>query len=113
MLAQKGLSQPAPPTDPGPFAFAVPGTVDELLAATGFAEIEVGEIEFTVGAPSLEDWWEHHRSQSASLAAVTAGLAPKEHYELRDAFDEAYGPFVGEGGAVSAPAVAIVAHAEA
>jgi hypothetical protein len=42
-----------------------------------------------------------------------AGLAPAEHYKLRDAVDAAYAPYVREDGSVEIPARALVAAAGA
>ncbi len=113
VLVAQGLAQVPPPEVPGPFSFAAPGTVDALLAATGFAEIHVGAVDFPIGAESLDEWWEHHRQQSVALAQATGDLSPKAHYELRDAFDAAFAPFVQPDGTVVAPARALVASAEA
>ena len=113
LLIERGHAQPSPPDIPGPFSFAVPGTVDELLAAAGFAEVEVGTVDFALGAASLEDWWEHNRNQSVLLSELLPRLSPKEHYELRDAFDEAFAPYVQTDGAVAVPARALVASATA
>ena len=113
VLVARGLLQPSPPDLPGPFSFGAPGTVDELLAATGFQDVEVSAVEFTMGAASLEEWWEHHSDQSVTLAEAVRGLSPKEHYELRDAFDAAYAAYVQADGTVVVPASALVAAASA
>lgn len=113
VLGAQGLSQPPPPGVPGPFSFAAPGVVEELLAATGFTDAEVAPLDFTMGAPSPDEWWEHHRQQSVALAEAVRGLSPKEHYELRDAFDAAFAPFTGADGTVAVPARALVAAATA
>jgi ubiquinone/menaquinone biosynthesis C-methylase UbiE len=113
VLLARGLIKPVLAGVPGPFSFAEPGTVEELLAATGFADIEAGTLDFAMGAPSLDDWWEHHRNQSVTLSEVVQDLSPKEHYELRDAFDDAFAPFVDDEGVVTVPAQALVAMASA
>lgn len=113
VLVARGLSTPPPADVPGPFSFAVPGTVEELLAATGFSDIESQPLDFAMHAPSLDDWWEHNRNQSVSLADAVRDLSPKDHYELRDAFDAAFAPFADASGAVTIPARALVARASA
>ncbi len=113
LLIERGLAEPSPPGTPGPFSFAVPGTVEELLAAAGFASVRVEAVDFTLGAPSPDDWWEHHRNQSVLLAETLPRLSPKDHYELRDAFDAAFAPFVQDDGSVAVPARALMAAAEA
>ena len=113
VLVAQGLGQPPAPDVPGPFSFAAPGVVEELLAATGFADGQVTTVEFPMGAATLDDWWEHHRRQSVTLAEAVRDISPKDHYELRDAFDSAFAPFVQPDGAVVVPASALVAAAEA
>ena len=113
VLARQGLAPAIPPGTPGPFAFGPDGVAHNLLAVAGFADIEVAFVDFSVGAASIDDWWEHHNNQSVTLAAAISGISPKAHYELRDAFDAAYADYVGAGGAVSVPARALVASASA
>ena len=112
LVAQDLVQVPAPDV-PGPFSFAPDGTVEGLLAATGFTDIAVSTVDFPIGAPTLDDWWEHHRNQSVALATATADLSPKAHYELRDAFDAAFTSFVQADGSVVVPARALMASAEA
>jgi SAM-dependent methyltransferase len=113
LLIERGLAEPSPPGTPGPFSFAVPGTVDELLAAAGFTSARVDTVDFALGAASLDDWWEHSSNQSVVLAETLPGLSPKDHYELRDAFDAAFAAFVQDDGSVAVPARALVAAADA
>ena len=113
VLVAQDLAQVPAPDVPGPFSFATKGTVEGLLAATGFTDIAVSTVDFPIGAPTLDDWWEHHRNQSVALATATADLSPKAHYELRDAFDAAFTSFVQADGSVVVPARALMASAEA
>lgn len=112
-LLERGIAPAPQPDTPGMFAFAAPGTVEELLSAAGFAEVGRGSVDFVFRAESLDAWWEHMLTVSISLAAALAKLAPAEHYALRDAVDAGYAQFVAADGSVELPARALVACAEA
>ena len=107
-----GLAQPPPPGTPGPMAFAPPGVIEDLLDATGFDDIERDTIDLAFRAPSLDAWWEHSVGTSGWMTKLVAGLAPADHYRLRDAFDAAYADFETADGLVI-PGRTIVAAASA
>jgi SAM-dependent methyltransferase len=113
IAVERGLAPPPEPGAPGPFAFAAPGTIEELLEAAGFDDVVVDAIDLVMGAPSLDAWWERTLQTSPTMGVVVAGLSPAEHYAFRDAFDGAYREFVGEGGRVAIPARTLVAAASA
>jgi SAM-dependent methyltransferase len=108
-----GLREPPDPTDPGPFSFADPAHVEDLLGAAGFADVEVDHVDFPMTAPDLDTWWEHSTQMSHVMRQLIPALSPADHYALRDAFDAAFAPWVAPGGAVSIPARALVAAASA
>jgi SAM-dependent methyltransferase len=113
VLVQRGHLERPEPGSPGPFAFAVPGRVEDLLEGCGFAEIELDTVDFVFRAPSLDEWWEQRMRTSATMANAVAGLSPAEHYAVRDAVDDAYAPYVSGDGSVEVPARALVAAASA
>jgi SAM-dependent methyltransferase len=113
LVVERGLQEPADPGAPGPFAFAAPGHIEELLEVTGFHDIEVNAVDFTFTAPDLDGWWDHLSQTSPTLRRTVPGLNPADHYALRDAIDAAYAPFVGPDGSVSIPARTLVAAASA
>ena len=112
-LVSSGLSPAAVPEGPGPFALGSEGAVRELLEATGFDDIEIEALDLTIGAASLDAWWDHVMQTSMTTAAVVQGLAPADHYSLRDLVDAGYAPYVREDGSVQLPARALVAAAAA
>lgn len=112
-LLARGLAQPPEPGAPGMFALAAPGRLEDLLAAAGFDEIEVGTVDFAWRAESLDAWWEHTLATSVSLGGALAALSPAEHYAFRDAVDAGCAPYVGEDGAVRLPARTLIAAASA
>ena len=113
LVARELAPRPAPGT-PGMFALAAPGDVEELLAAAGFADVARRAASTSPGTPaSLDAWWDHQRTVSISLGAALDALTPAEHYELRDAVDAGYAPYVAADGSVALPARALVASADA
>jgi SAM-dependent methyltransferase len=111
-LLRQGLGEPPAPGTPEPLAFSAPGRVEDLLDASGFDDPEVDTIDFAFHEPSLDAWWEHSVRTSGATMRLVAGLSPAEHYALRDAFDEAYAPYVTPDG-VAVPARALVVAASA
>lgn len=109
----RGLLEPEPPDGPGPFAFAQPGRIEDLLEGAGFTEIEVDAVEFEFTAPDLDGWWEHFMATAPLISAAVRKLEPAEHYRFRDAVDAAYAPYVQPDGSVRLPARTLVAAASA
>jgi SAM-dependent methyltransferase len=112
-MIERGLVEPEPPGMPGPFAFARPGLVEELLDAAGFEDVEVAPLDFAFHAPGLDEWWDHAIQTSGRFSRLVAGLSPAEHYALRDAIDEAYAVYVRDDGTLEIPARALMAAASA
>lgn len=112
LLARGIVTRPDPGT-PGMFALARPGALEDLLAAAGFADIEVEPVRFAWHADSLDAWWDHQRAVSISLGEALDQLSPADHFALRDAVDAGYAPYVAGDGSVALPACSLVAWAEA
>ena len=108
-----GLWEAPAKGDPGPFALGDPARIEELLAAAGFADVEVGALDLTFEAPSLDAWWDYTVRTSTWLSDGLARLSPAEHYAYRDAVDKGYAEWVGANGAVRLPARTLVAQATA
>jgi SAM-dependent methyltransferase len=109
----RGLIEPEPPGSPGPFAFAAPGLIEDLLGDAGFTEIELDAVDFEFTAPSLDAWWEHYVATSPRTSAALRTLEPGEHYRFRDAVDAGYAPYVQPDGSIRLPARSLVAAASA
>ncbi len=112
-LVTAGLAPAAVPEGPGPFALASPDAVRELLETAGFDDIEVEPMDLDFDFPSLDAWWDHVMQTSGSTVEIVRGLAPAEHYKLRDLVDAGYAPYVRDDGSLHAPARALVAAATA
>ena len=100
-------------TAPGMFALSAPGALEEVLEAAGFTEPRVEELEVHWTSAGLDERWQEMVETSVSLPAALEGLSPAEHYELREAVDEALAPYVAADGTVSVPGLSLVAGAEA
>jgi SAM-dependent methyltransferase len=112
-LVTSGLAPAAMPEGPGPFALGAPGALEELLETAGFAEVEVEPMDLSVDFPSLDAWWDHVMQTSGSTVEIVRGLAPAEHYRLRDLVDAGYASYVRDDGSLQVPARALVAAATA
>jgi SAM-dependent methyltransferase len=112
-LVAQELAPTAVPDGPGPFSLGSEEAVAELLATAGFEDIEVSGLDLVMAAASLDAWWEQLMQSSTTTAEVVRGLAPAEHYQLRDLVDAGYSPYVRDDGMLEAPARALVAAAAA
>ena len=82
-LLDRGLIEPADPSEPSMFAFDDPQRLESLVAGAGFAGIELGAVETAWIYSSGEDFW---RVQTAVSPTAQKGLArlPQEQVaELR------------------------------
>ena len=70
-------------------------------------------MDLVMSAASLDAWWDQVMQSSITTAEIVRGLAPAEHYQLRDLVDAGYSPYVRDDGTVQLPARALVAAAAA
>jgi len=112
-LVARELAPVEVPDGPGPFSLGSEEAVAELLATAGFEDIEVSALDLVMAAASLDAWWEQLMQSSTTTAEVVRGLAPAEHYQLRDLVDAGFSPYVRDDGSLQAPARALVAAAAA
>lgn len=112
-LVEQGHAERPPADEPGPMAFASPGTIERLLEEAGFEDILVETLDFTFGFASTDAHFEHQREMSTRLREQLAPLSPAEHAQLRDAIDAKLAPYVDDDGRVEIPARTWVAAAVA
>jgi SAM-dependent methyltransferase len=112
-LVARGVAPATVPDGPGPFALGSEEAVTDLLLTTGFEDVEVQALDLLVGEASLDAWWDQVMQTSITTAEVVRGLAPAEHYALRDLVDAGYAPYVRDDGSLEVPARALVAAAAA
>jgi SAM-dependent methyltransferase len=108
-----GISSPPAPNQSGQFALSAPGALEEVLETAGFEDVEVEGIDLEFGAESLDAWWDFVMQTSPTAIEQVRGLAPAEHYKLRDAVDAGYAGYVRDDGSLLLPARALVAAATA
>ena len=99
-----GLRGPPDPSEPGPFTFAEPGVIEEVLDSTGFDEIRVEAVDFTMTYADPDDYFDFQSALSTSLREVLDRLSPADHTRLRDAVDAKLEPFLRPDGSVILPA---------
>jgi SAM-dependent methyltransferase len=112
-LVDLGLTPPPSPDEPGPFAFARPGRIEELLDAAGFDDPVVEELDMRFHYPSRDDVFETFIDLSPTGSAALRELSPADHTRFRDALDERLEPFMREDGGVELSGRALVAAASA
>jgi SAM-dependent methyltransferase len=112
-LVELGLTEPPPPDEPGPFAFAKPGRIEELLYAAGFDDPVVEELDLRFHFPTRDAVFETFVDLSPSGSSVLRELSPADHTRFRDALDERLEPFMRSDGGVELPGRALVAAASA
>ena len=112
-MVEHGHAEKPPPDEPGPFAFAEPGTIERHLEAAGFGEIHVEPVDFSFVFESTDAHWEHQLDMSTRLADQVRPLTPAEHTRLRDAIDAKLAEHVRADGSMELPARTWVAAATA
>ena len=112
-MVARGHAEKPPPDEPGPFAFAQPGTIERLLDAAGFDDAVVDTVDFAFTFPDPDAYWEHQLDMSTRLRDQVGALSPAEHTALRDGVDARLGPYTRPDGSVELPARTWVAAAVA
>jgi SAM-dependent methyltransferase len=108
-----GISSPPAPNQSGQFALSAPGALEEVLETAGFEDVEIEGIDLEFEAESVDAWWDFVMQTSPTTIEQVRGLAPAEHYKLRDAVDAGYAGYVRDDGSLLLPARALVAAATA
>jgi SAM-dependent methyltransferase len=112
-LVELGLTEPPAPDEPGPFAFARPGRIEELLDAAGFDDPVVEALDLHFHFPSRDAVFETFVDLSPSGSDVLRELSPVDHTRFRDALDERLEPFMRSDGGLELPGRTLVATASA
>jgi SAM-dependent methyltransferase len=108
------LDLPQPdPTQPGMFALAAPGRLEELLSEAGFADVVVEPLDLVFRYGSFEELWELTLELSVPLADALEPRQPAEREALREAVRERLAPLIGADGTLSVPARPLLAAAGA
>ena len=112
-LVARGLAPTAVPEGPGPFSLGSQERSPSCSRRPASRTSRCRRWTCVMGATSLDAWWDHVMQSSITTAELVRGLAPAEHYQLRDLVDAGYSPYVRDDGSVEVPARALVAAAAA
>jgi SAM-dependent methyltransferase len=112
-LIERGLAPPPSPGTPGPFALADPERVRELLAGSGFAEIDVQALAVEQRHPSFGDFWETTLDISRIFHDAVLGRPEAEIAEIRSGLAARLEPFTEPDGMLAIPGRTLVACASA
>lgn len=94
------LLPPPPDPDIGPFRFAEAGTLEGLLAATGFDDIEGEPITVTVEFPGMADFIRYRQEVSTQDLALRQNHPPEKVAETWAAVAEEAAAYAGPDGRV-------------
>jgi SAM-dependent methyltransferase len=97
ITAQTGSPVP-PPGIPGPFSLEAPGALGELLAGSGFSEINVREISTSMKVSSVDEWWSVVPSLAGPIARLLGSLPPEMNAAIRARVDMAMADFATPDG---------------
>jgi SAM-dependent methyltransferase len=112
-LIERALAPPPSPGAPGPFALADPERVRELLASSGFAEIDVQALAVEQRHPSFEDFWETTLDISRIFHNAVLSRPEPEIAEIRSGLAARLEPFTEPDGTLAIPGRTLVASASA
>jgi len=106
--AELGIPLP-PPGVRGPFSLDDGDELAELFRSAGFADVAVQEVAVPRRAGSVGEWWDRTTALAGPLALRLASLPPEAVERIRARAADAVAPYVGAGGAVEFPGLALVA----
>lgn len=112
-LLEQGLVAAPRPDEPGPFRFAPPGRVEELLDGAGFAEVEVAPLTLSADYESAELFWETHADLSSALREAIELTDDRGREALREGVFARLERYRRPDGSLRLPAQALVATGEA
>jgi ubiquinone/menaquinone biosynthesis C-methylase UbiE len=110
-IAQSGHAPPGDPFGPGgPFSLAAAEANRELVAAAGFSDVHVEEIESAFRFDDFDGYWDLQREVAGPVAVLLASLPPDAIHDIRTALEPAVEPFRSNGG-LAMPSLAVVVSA--
>jgi SAM-dependent methyltransferase len=102
------LGTPVPPPGmPGPFSLSDPGSLEGVIAAAGFGNVEVQEVAAGMHVGSFEKWWEVVPALAGPVAALLASLPEDVTSAIRSDAESALKKFVA-GDGYGIPGVSLV-----
>jgi SAM-dependent methyltransferase len=98
---------------PGPFALGSRSALEGLLAETGFAEVEVQEMDVWRHHQSFDELWEVTLDLSRSFHDTVMDRPEREVREIRAALTERFAPYTAADGTLEVPGRTLLAAAGA
>ncbi|MEM7092064.1 MAG: methyltransferase domain-containing protein [Actinomycetota bacterium] len=109
VFVERGLIEPPMPNGPGMFALGSPGTLDQVMVAAGFDEVDVRPIDFTFRWADDDAMWRVLAEINARLKPVIAAMDAEEKSSTREAVAGAFAAFRHDDGAFEVPAQVLAA----
>jgi ubiquinone/menaquinone biosynthesis C-methylase UbiE len=114
VLRERGLVQEPVASEgyePGPFALATPGRIEELLGEAGFTEVGVESVAVEQRQPSFEAFWETTLDIARGFHDAVLSQPEQEIALIRTALAERLAPYTAEDGSLRVPGSSLVALA--
>jgi len=112
-LAERPDREPDAAPDPGPFALAEPGLLQELLEQAGFVEARIEALELVRRHASFAELWETTLDLSRGFHDAVLSRPAAEIAEIEASLAERFGPYTAADGTLEIPARTLVASASA
>jgi SAM-dependent methyltransferase len=113
-LIELGHAEPPSPGEPGMFALAAPGRLQELLEAAGFVDVRVESVAVQRRNPGgVDEYVAETLDLSMMFGDVYGRLSDDERAEVVRVIGEAAAEFIDRDGALTLPGRSLVAGASA
>jgi len=112
-LVQRGLVPAPDPDEPGMFAFAKPGRIENLLADAGFLDVEVDTVDVEMSYDDFDDFLGVTNACSRPVADALEGLDADVRAEVEAAMGDGLADFRAQDGSIRVPGRTLVAAASA
>jgi SAM-dependent methyltransferase len=112
-LIDLGHAEPPDPDEPGMFALAASGRLQELLEETGFVDVVVGSVELVRTADDARAFLAETLDMSMPVAEIYDRLDEASRDEVIQAIVQRAQPFAGPDGSLRLPGRSLVACAGA
>lgn len=105
------IGRPVPPPGiPGPFSLGNLDALGPLLAAAGFTDVTVGELDVPLRAPSFDAWWHRTAALAGPLSMILASLPEPAKDAIEERLRESTAAYATPSG-MDFPGVAVIAGA--
>lgn len=112
-LVELGHTTPPDPEQPGMFALAAPGRLQELLGAAGFLDVLVESVDPPRSFDSVEEYVAEINDVSSMFGEVFEPLSDEQRAQLLEKVAALAEPYTDADGRVRSPARSLVAAADA